>query len=472
MRSSLLLAASGFVLAPSLFAQIDRSGNIAQQYSLLCASCHGPRMEGAQAPSMLDDTFVYGGDDDALARSIRNGSPDKGMPAFGGALSEKEIRAMVIYIREQRDRAKRDSNRFSKPADSVAVKSQVHNYQLTTWIDDLNDPWSITFLPDGSSLFTEKRGRLYHVPAGSKRAVRVDGVPEVDNNSQAGLFDLCPHPNYTENGWLYLAYSHPQQNAGGQEVSLTRVIRGKLRDGALVDQETVFQAPVEQYPRAGGVHFGGRLAFDREGYLFFTIGERGRMTNSQDLAVAMGKVHRVHDDGRIPKDNPFVGQGDAFATIWSYGHRNPQGLAFDPRNGDLYDLEHGPRGGDELNLVQKGRNYGWPVISYGMNYDGSSLTELTAKEGMEQPVVYWTPSLAVSGMTFYTGDRFPGWKHNLFIASLAAEELRRLVVDDRKVISQEVLFKGLGRIRDVEQGPDGSLYVLLPGRIARLTPSE
>ena len=429
-------------------------------------------MEGAQAPSMLDDTFVYGGDDAALARSIRDGHPDKGMPAFAGALSDKEIRAMVIYIREQRDRAKRETSSFSKPADSVAVKSQVHNYQLTTWIDGLNDPWSITFLPDGSSLFTEKRGRLYQVPAGSSRAVRIEGVPEVDNDSQAGLFDLSPHPNYAENGWLYLAYSHPQRNASGQEVSLTRVIRGKLRDGALTEQETVFQAPVEQYPRAGGVHFGGRLAFDRDGYLFFTIGERGRMTNSQDLTVAMGKVHRVHDDGRIPKDNPFVSKGDAFATIWSYGHRNPQGLAFDPRNGDLYDLEHGPRGGDELNLVEKGRNYGWPVISYGMNYDGSSITELTSKEGMEQPVVYWTPSLAVSGMTFYTGDRFPGWKHNLFIASLAAEELRRLVIDDRKVVSQEVLFKSLGRIRDVEQGPDGALYVLLPGRIARLTPSQ
>ena len=453
-------------------AQINRSGAIGQTYAQLCASCHGAKMEGAQAPSMLDDTWAHGGDDESLARSIRQGYPEKGMPAFGTALNEKQIRAMVIYIREQRSRAEREKTTSRKPADSLTIQTKLHEYQLTTWISGLDDPWSINFLPDTSALITEKRGRLYHVPAGTDTARRVTGIPEVDNDSQAGLFDVCPHPDYTNNGWIYLAYSHPQKNSSGREVSLTRVIRGKLREGAWVEQQTVYEAPAAVYPRAGGVHFGGRLAFDKNGYLFFSIGERGHMQNAQDLSVPMGKIHRIHDDGRVPEDNPFLKDKNVPPTIWSYGHRNPQGLAFDPRTGDLYDLEHGPRGGDELNLVRPALNYGWPVITYGMNYDGSSITELTTKEGMEQPVTYWTPSLAVAGMSFYTGDLFPKWKHNLFISSLAAQELRRLEIQDRKVVSQEVVFSGLGRIRHVAGGPDGALYVLLPERVVKLTPAK
>jgi glucose/arabinose dehydrogenase len=249
-------------------------------------------------------------------------------------------------------------------------------------------------------------------------------------------------------------------------------VRGKIKEGALVNQETVFQAPAEVYPRAGGVHFGGRIAFDKQGYLFFTIGERGTGANAQNLAVPMGKVHRIFDDGRVPEDNPFVKDGTAFKTIWSYGHRNPQGLAVHPVTGQVFDAEHGPRGGDELNLVEKGKNYGWPVITYGMNYDGTSMTDITAKEGMEQPLTYWVPSLAVCGINFYTGDKFPKWKNQLFLASLAAEELRRIDVRDGKVVGQEILFKNLGRIRHVITGPDGALYVSLPTRIARISPAE
>jgi aldose sugar dehydrogenase len=276
-----------------------------------------------------------------------------------------------------------------------------------------------------------------------------------------------PHPNYASNGWLYFAYADLDNGK-----SLTRIIRGKLRGNALVDQETIYQAPPEHYWKAGGVHFGGRIAFDRQGYIYFVIGERGQKEQAQDLALPTGKVHRLFDDGRLPPDNPFINQPNALKSIWSYGHRNPQGLAIDPRNGDIYDLEHGPRGGDELNLVRKGRNYGWPVISYGINYDGTTLTELTHKEGMEQPVVYWTPSLAVCGMNFYTGDLFPKWKNNLFIASLAAQELRRLEIKNGEVVTQEVLFKNLGRIRHVVGGPDGALYVMLPERIARIAPAK
>ncbi len=472
-RSPSRLTLASFALfagGASLPAQIQRPGKIDATYAQLCAACHGANMQGGSAPSMLDDAWASGGDDESLARSISRGNPEKGMPAWATALTEKEIRAMVILIRERRAKAK--ATELPRPAESLTVKSQLHDYQLNTWVTGLDDPWSLAFLPDGRALVTEKRGRLTVIEAGKLAAEPVQGVPEVDSRSQAGLFDVVPHPDYAKNGWIYLAYSEPRTNADGKAVSLTRILRGKLRDNKLVEQQAIFEAPLAVYPSSGGVHFGGRIAFDRAGYLYFAIGERGRMENAQSLAVPMGKVHRLFDDGRVPPDNPFVKDPKAGHTIWSYGHRNPQGLAFHPGTGELYDVEHGPRGGDEINLVRPGRNYGWPVISYGMNYDGSPVAEATAKPGMEQPVHFWTPSIAPCGMNFYTGELFPKWKNHLFVASLAVEELHRLEVEGNKVVAEEIIFKGLGRIRHVITGPDGALYVLLPKRIARLTPAE
>lgn len=477
-----LLAAGLTLSALSLDAQIQRPGKLNETYAQLCAACHGANMQGAQAPSMLDDVWTHGGDDESIARSIRNGFPDKGMPAWSAALPEKDIRAMVIFIREQRAKAQKEGTVFAKPADSITVKSELHSYQLNTWVDGLNDPWSMTFLPDQRALVTEKRGRLYVIEQG-KLSAPLTGVPEVDTKQQAGLYDVVPHPDYARNGWIYLSYSHPQKNAAGEPVSLTRIIRGKIRDGAFVEQQTIFEAPVAVYPKEGGVHFGGRIAFDRAGYLYFSMGERGTKENAQNLNVPMGKIHRVFDDGRIPEDNPFAKDATAARTIWSYGHRNPQGLAIDPVTGGLYNAEHGPRGGDEINHVLPGRNYGWPAITYGMDYDGTVITygkdsngtpiaASTAKEGMEQPVTYWVPSIGPCGINFYTGNLFPKWKNNLFVASLPVEELRRLEIKNDKVVAQEVIFKNLGRIRYVTNGPDGALYVLLPNRIARMTPAE
>lgn len=453
--------------------QIERSGNIAQTYAQFCASCHGAELQGGQAPSMLDDTWTHGGDDESLARSIRNGFPEKGMPAWGAAIPEKEIRAMVIFIHEQRAKAKREQTSFTKPADSITVKSELNAYRLDTWIDGITEPWSMAFLPGTDrALVTEKRGRLLVVENGKLADAPVSGLPAIDNASQAGLFDVVPHPDYARNGWIYLAFSDPQKNPQGRNVSLTRLIRGKLKDGAFVEQQDIYQADISHYRGAGGVHFGGRIVFDGKGYLYFTIGERGDGRNAQNLGVPMGKVHRIFDDGRVPEDNPFVKDPNALPTIWSYGHRNPQGLAMHPATGELYDAEHGPRGGDELNYVRPGRNYGWPVITYGMNYNGTAMTDITAKEGMEQPMTYWVPSLAVCGLNFYTGDKFPQWKNQLLLASLAAEELRRIEVKGDQVVHQEILFKGLGRIRHVITGPDGAIYVMLPNRIARLTPAN
>lgn len=471
--SRLLLISVVLSLLTTACGQQVRTGAVAQRYIELCANCHGKNLEGGQAQSLLDDVWLAGGDDESLARSIRNGFPEKGMPAWGAAIPEKEIRAMVIYLHEQRAKHQRENTDFAKPQGSMIVKSQLHDYHLETWIDDVKEPYSLAFLPGNRAVMTEKRGRVFLIENGKIGEKPIAGMPEVDTSSnQAGLYDVVPHPDYAENGWLYFAFADPQKNASGDNVSLTRIIRGKLRGSALVDQQTIYQAPVEVYPPAGRVHFGGRIAFDPQGYLFFTIGERGTGANAQNLAVPMGKVHRIFDDGRVPADNPFTGNPDAAKTIWSYGHRNPQGLAFHPVTHDLYDAEHGPRGGDELNLVEKGKNYGWPVITYGMNYNGTAMTNITEKEGLEQPLVYWVPSLAVCGMNFYTGDQFPKWKNHLLLTSLAAQELRRIEIKDRKVVAQEVLFKNLGRIRHVIGGPDGALYVLLPERIARISPAE
>jgi glucose/arabinose dehydrogenase len=432
-----------------------------------CAACHGATLAGGQAKSLLDDQWAYGGDDESLAASIRGGRVDAGMPAFGEALSEEEIRALVIFIREQRKQHERDQTTYAQPAGDTVVESEKHAFRVETVVDGLEIPWSIAFLPDGRLLVTEKEGRLRVVEEGRLVPEPIAGTPKVWSGGQGGLLDVAVHPEYEENGWVYLSLSDP----GDDDSAMTMVVRGRLRDGAWVDQETLFQAPARLY-RKGGVHFGSRFVFDGQGYLYFTIGERGHQDDAQDLTRPNGKVHRIHDDGRIPEDNPFVDRENAIPSIWSYGHRNPQGLARHPLTGELYDAEHGPRGGDELNLVLKGRNYGWPVITYGMNYDGTPITRLTAKEGMEQPVVHWTPSLAVCAIDFYVGDRFPGWRHDLFVSSLAAEELLRLELADGKVAHQEVLFKGIGRVRDVVVGPDGYVYVSLePGRVARLVPA-
>jgi aldose sugar dehydrogenase len=251
-------------------------------------------------------------------------------------------------------------------------------------------------------------------------------------------------------------------------------VRGRIRDGAWLDQETIWEAPFEFYRPGGGVHYGCRIAFDRDGFLYFSHGDRGRQDDSQDLKLPNGKIHRIHDDGRIPKDNPFADQPGAFASIWSYGNRNAQGLVFDPRDGKLWSTEHGPRGGDELNLIRRGANYGWPVITHGMNYNGTPVTPFTARDGMEQPVIHWTPSIAVCGIDFYTGDAFPRWKNHLLVTALAQQELRRVVIENGRVTHQEVLVKDLGRVRDVQTGPDGAIYLALnrPDRIVRLVPAD
>ncbi len=445
--------------------------NIADYYANQCASCHGSDLRGGSARSLVNAEWQYGSDDASIARIIRVGDPDKGMPGFGAVMSEAEIRAMVVLLREKLAQAQSHTNDFAKPIDGEIVRSAEHAFRFQTVADQLNTPWSIAFLPGDRLLVTELSGRLRLIERGQLHPEPIAGVPAVRAKGQGGLMAVAAHPEFAQNGWIYLAYSDAAMN-DGKEVGMTAVVRGRIKDHKWTDEQIIYKAPLEHY-LATSHHYGCRLTFDSKGHLFFPIGDRGLMQMAQDLTRPNGKVHRLHDDGRVPKDNPFVGQSNAVASIWSYGNRNPQGLIFNRVTGELWETEHGPRGGDELNLIQRGRNYGWPVITHGMDYPGTPITALTAKEGMEQPVIHWTPSIAVCGMDFYHGQKFSRWKGNLFVTALAQQELRRLEIKNQQVTQQEVLFKNIGRVRDVACGPDGLIYVALnkPDRIVRLVPA-
>jgi glucose/arabinose dehydrogenase len=388
LLSSLLLL--GLTLQPS-------SGrDVGQLFDANCANCHGRDLQGGQAPSLLGDTWKHGSDDASIAHSISEGYVTNGMPAWKTALSEAEIRAMVVLIREKRAAALRKQSVFPKPQEDQVIASQEHSFRVRTVVEGLETPWSVGFLPDGRMLITELPGRLRVADQG-KLGPPVSGTPKVRADGQGGLMAVALHPNNASNGWVYLSYADASPDGNG----LTAVVRGRIQDNRWQDQQTIFRAS-DRFYRPGGIHFGSRFVFDGAGHLFFTIGERGQKQDAQDITRPNGKVHRVTDDGRIPPDNPFVGDTNAFPSIWSFGHRNPQGLARHPVTGELWETEHGPRGGDELNLVQRGLNYGWPVITYGMDYDGSPISALTEKEGLEQPVIHWTPSIAVCAITFYT----------------------------------------------------------------------
>lgn len=353
-----------------------------------------------------------------------------------------------------------------------AIASEKARFKTEVVAEGLQNPWAVERLPDGRLLVTERPGRLRIVEDGRLLPEPVSGTPAVYARGQGGLLDVVLHPEYAKNGWIYLAFSDPRDGVG-----LTKIVRGRLKENAWVDQETVFEAALEEYT-AANVHFGCRMQFDDRGDLFFSIGDRGDVTNlknnAQQLTNVKGKIHRVRDDGRIPPDNPFVGRSGARPSIWSYGHRNPQGLRFAP-DGTLWSVEHGPRGGDELNVVERGKNYGWPVVTFGINYSGTPIAERSEAPEFVSPVTHWTPSIAVGGMDFYRGDRFPAWRGNLFVTALAHQKLVRLEIDaQNRVTHQEDLLTRTGRIRDVRDLGDGALYVVYddPGRIVRLVPVE
>ncbi len=353
---------------------------------------------------------------------------------------------------------------------SPVTRSAFHDYRVVSVAEGLEHPWSIAFLPGGDMLITERPGRLRIVRHGTLLLDPVPGVPEVFAQGQGGLLDVVPHPDFSSNRLLYLSFSRIYPDSNG---ATTVVIRGRFENDRLTDVEEIFEAVAR-----GGGHYGSRLAFDGMGYLYITTGDRQVPSRgdleahpAQDLSNHHGTINRIHDDGRVPVDNPFVDRPGARPEIWSYGHRNPQGLVIHPETGDIWTTEHGPQGGDELNLIRPGVNYGWPVIGYGVNYgSGTTIHIGTHREDLESPIHFWVPSIATSGLMLYTADRFPEWRGSLFVGGMRGQQLARLTMDGQRVVIEETLVHGIGRVRDVRQGPDGYIYLAIDDRQGGLTP--
>jgi glucose/arabinose dehydrogenase len=353
-------------------------------------------------------------------------------------------------------------------AEAKQIRSEKHTFNVVRVVEGLQNPWSIAWLPDGRMLVTERAGRLRIVSRDFKLDPKpVEGLPKIVVGGQGGLFDVVLHPNYRENRWIYISYSGAGDGGHG-----TELMRARLDGYRLVERQVLFRLQ----PKSGtGYHFGGRIVFDAKGHVFLTLGDRGDQDRAQRFDDHAGSVIRLHEDGSVPKDNPFSNRSDAKPELFSKGNRNIQGAALHPQTGELWIHEHGPQGGDELNIIRAGRNYGWPVITYGANYGiGTKIGEGTRKQGMEQPLHYWVPSIAPSGMAFYVGDRFPNWRGNLLVGALRDEMLVRLELDGEKVVKEERMMPdAIGRIRDVRVGPDGYVYLLTDERrgvLARLEP--
>ena len=352
----------------------------------------------------------------------------------------------------------------------TALKSALHDYRVVTVVDGLVQPWAIAFLPGGDTLITERPGRLRIVRQGKLLPQPVDGVPKVFHSSQGGLLEVMPHPDFASNRLLYITYSKP---GASDTESRTALIRGRFENDRLTQVEELFDAVSK-----GRGHYSGKIAFDKNGFLFLSLGDRqvppeGKLDAhpAQDLTNHHGKIVRLHDNGKVPTDNPFVNRAGARPEIWSYGHRNVQGLAIHPETGDLWADEHGPQGGDEVNRIQPGKNYGWPVIGFGVNYTtGLAIHAGTHRDGMEQPVRIWVPSIGISGMMFYTGDKFPQWRGNMFIGGMNGQQLSRLTMSGQRIVNEEELVQQRGRIRDIRQGPDGFIYLVTDDRDGKPTP--
>lgn len=462
-------------LAFGIFLLILTTATYGQQaeviYKTYCGGCHGARLEGNSAPKLIKDKWLHGSTPGAIFKTIKSGIPNTEMKGWNNVLTDKQINTLVNYIvASQKGPA--------KLAASIPSKIVTEDYTLKVEkLDSGNTstPWAIEFVNAKQALISEKIGRLRWFINGKLDTVPIHGLPATHTKSATGGFmDIALDPKYKQNGWVYLSYSHTNgdlqdKNAPG----MTKIIRGKIKDHEWTEQQTLFEVP-DSLTVVRGDRWGCRFLFDKAGYLYFSIGDMGKAMQSQDLSRPTGKVYRINPDGSIPKDNPFVNTPGALPAIFTLGNRNVEGIAQHPVTGAIWATEHGPRGGDELNILKKGANYGWPVITYGIDYSGNTVSDKTEQPGMEQPVVQWTPSIAVCPAEFITSPLFTKWKNNLMIGALAFEELRRLVIVNDKVKKQEMIWKGYGRVRDIKTSPDGSLYVLLnkPDMILRLTPEK
>lgn len=451
--------------------------NVTELYETTCAKCHGSQGQGGGGGTKSLNTLEKYDQkwDRPFFDAIKKGVPDMGMEAYGDSLSDEQIWALVVHIRELQYQALRKSGMRPQVSGGV-YSSKHHRFKVETVVDSdqgLSTPWAIEWLPDGRMLITNRGGTL-SIAKDGKVVGKVNGIPEVIELGQGGLMDITLHPNYKSNGWIYLAYTEPAKSGRG---GLTKIVRGKVKPSGTdldwTDQQTIWEADQKWYTGAG-VHFGSRIVFDGKGHVWFVVGERGGNLLAQELTNPFGKTYRLNEDGSEPKDNPFVGTPDAIKGIWSYGHRNQQGLAMDLK-GDFWVTEHGPRGGDEVNKIEKGANYGWPVVAFSINYNDTPFrTPWTTEKKITMPVFRWLPSIGACGLDVYRGKTFAKWSGDLLAGGLSGQNLDRIRVQNGALVEREELIFGMGRVREVIVGPDGYVYIALngPDKVVRLVPAE
>jgi glucose/arabinose dehydrogenase len=439
-------------------------------YKTYCGGCHGAQMQGGTALKLIKTDWKYGRGKGAIFRNIKFGIEGTEMIAWGKVLKDEDIDAVADFIVKSQE---------IPPTAIRPIPETLTTKDYTLRIEKLvttgiRVPWGIEFVDKEKALITERTGSIRWMINGKLDPQPITGLPKTFVHNTGGYMDIAIDPSYSKNGWIYFAFSHTKGDTADQKAAgMTKVIRGKINDHRWTEEQTLFEVP-DTLKIPGGNRWGSRLLFDKDGYLLFSIGDMARGMDSQNPGKPTGKVFRINADGSIPKDNPYAGRKDALKAIFSIGNRNVQGIAQHPVTGELWATEHGPMGGDELNILKKGANYGWPIITYGVDYDGSIVSTVKVKEGMEQPITQWTPSIGVCPAEFVTGNVFPLWKNNLLVGSLAFEEIRRLVIDKNKVVEDEILMKGVGRVRDLKIGPDGAMYVLLnaPDMVLRITPEK
>jgi glucose/arabinose dehydrogenase len=469
-------------------SKIPMRDGFIKQFNEQCAVCHGEDLRGAALGTPLVGMDLRHGESvTEIARSIAGGFSETGMPAWSETLNESQIWNLALYVAEQRQGTtildKRADIPLIIPEQTIPTERQAFRIEvIAEGLDPM--PFSIAPLPDGTLLLSERMRGLSIISADGKRSEPVRGTPPVygDSNIFLGqvmglgwMLDVAIHPRYADNGWIYIHHTdrcsdcNELSRKGKQPVSMNRLIRGRIKDGEWIDEEVLWRADIDTYTNTSDLAAGGRIAFDNQGHVYISVGMKDALDfmGIQDLSRPYGKIHRIHDDGRIPEDNPFVDDPNALSSIWTYGHRSVQGLEFNPQTGELWNTEMGPRGGDELNRLVPGGNYGWPVFTTGVNYDGRPVNvagklgiELD-EEDAEFPVVDWTPAIAISSFIFYDSPEFPNWKGNIIAGTLRATDLLRMEVVDHKVVHTEILLEDLARFRDIEIGPGGELYVLL-----------
>ncbi len=507
-KISLLVFPAILIIPVTAFSQAEAYSGVTASMRMFqdnCAVCHGENLEGAAQGTPLRGVLRHGESMGDLIASISRGYETSGMPTWRDIFSPTQIRSIAMYILETRANVDYVTSNFEMPLSvpEDEIESELHSFRLETLVSDLNPlPFSIEPLPDGRLLLTEKTQGVSIISLDGEQSELIRGTPKAYDDiyrldtrldierGMGWMFDIVLHPNYAENSWVYLYFSDRCEDCNelskerDRPVSMNKLVRGRIEGGQWQDEEIIWQAQAEHYSLAGDVGAGGRVAFDNFGRVYFSVGMKGggNARGIQDLSTPWGKIHRVNDDGSIPQDNPFAGRDDVYRSIFTFGHRSPQGLEFDTQTGQLWGTEHGPRGGDEVNLLLAGRNYGWPLYSLGMDYDGTpveygkDLGIAFELSDIEQPVVDLTPSPAVSSFIISDSIKFPEWEGDFLVGSLKARSLFRFVIENNELVHRETLIEGFGRIRDIEAGFDGDIYLLLEhssgGKIVRLVPVE